>query len=567
MAFVLVTKPDMARKRCVYRRPRRLHCCTGQRYQQLEYAEQTFAVCRRAHSKRIARFAKIGDLAALRKAVEHAEADGVVFNFINYTAIAHGYAVAGQQDSVMQIFRTMRAKGARPSNATLAVAARGLRNLDWLMWTLQWFAAESGEPGDVMSWNKILHLIARDVEKDRDGRKMMQAFEFMRRGGVPGGPIPLPDTFSFNSVIDGWRRRQNVRSALAIYARMMLHPNATPDVVTYNSLLSLFLHNISRSETAYEDSLGLLNYIDALPQKLLDHNVQPDIIMHTLLLKVIVCQHKSPTVQKWGSSTTISSNISHSHRGSTLVRSIWRSLPARPDRSFYNTLIAAFGQVGDLQSALETLREMTKRHKIQPDLRTYNALIAAAARQGNDVDLVNHLFREVKRSDSFSPDEYTYCAAISAHAGDIEGCTKLLADAVESGVTCCPPMLNAALAAYGVDIDGALEQWRLWRLSKPYASAAGNLQVYHALLRVAGAAGRPDAALRVLFAGKRNHELEPSTNKGLFGSFMKGAREGGQVERLRSNFLMKQYTSHLRLECRAFTNKPELFVEKVRIRW
>jgi pentatricopeptide repeat protein len=332
-------------------------------------------------------------------------------------------------------------------------------------------------------------------------------------------------------------------------------------------LLGLFLDNISQSETAYEDSLGLLNFIYALPQKLVQHNVEPDIIMLTLLLKVIVCQHKSPAFLKWSNNSIISYNVPRSHHGSKLVRSIWRCLPVRPDRSFYNTLIAAFGHVGDLPSALETLREMTSRHKIQPDLRTYNALIAAAARQGNDVELVNHLLHKVKSSESFSPDEYTYCAAISAQGGDKEGCARLLADAVESGVTCCPPMLNAALAAYGTDIDGAIEQWRKWRASKPYACAAGNLQVYHALLRVAGAAGRPDAALRILFAGKRNNELEPSTNKGLFGTFMKGAREGGQVEKLRSNFLMNQYMTHLRLECRAFTKKPDLLVERVRIRW
>lgn len=582
----------------------------------------------RAHAVRLVRLARRGDIGALDAAVADSVADGFVLNAVNYTMLAHAKIAAGDAAGALALLREMRAAGVRPRNATLRTGLRAVgRDAADVRWLLEWYREEGEDGGEVKSWNMALALLARRcAEGDGASPAAVAAWEEMWAicrtmlvsGGRPAedGTVRVPpvDVYTLNTMLAACRRRNDVDGALGIFGRMRVGRTVRPDIVSYNTVLALLVGGAVRDPAAGAGKLLALLLL--LQRRAAAGAVVPDRIMHTLLLQVVTCRHRDVALPALavepgggGPARGIGDRLGatlarlgwregpagagfeegrgpggdlparrappeprspYSERARRLIRRLWRNVPPDMplDQRYYNTLIAAFARVGDTPGAVLALREMRKRDGLDADLYTYNALLSAAGRAA-DVSLATRLLATLQRHRRYAPDAFSYSAALTACRRDVKASTGVLQDAVASGLACTPPMLNAALQCYGGDIQTALDVWLAWRSSDVFSAAAGDLQVYRALMRSAGMAGQPDAALRLLLAGKRRGEVDPATSLGMFGAFTRGMREGGQTRKVRRNILSSQYLAHLRLECRAFDNaeRSALPVERVRIRW
>lgn len=470
-----------------------------------------------------------------------------------------------------------------------------------------------------------------DVENDAAWAAMRLVFAMMNEvgarasatgesinhcGAADCNAVPAPDVYTYNAMLKACRIRGDTASAFGLFARACAtrHAGVLVDTVSCNTLLGICLAGAGRND---EGAVRLMLLLRKLDRWVENGVFQPDMITRTLLLQVVTCRHRELLPSPDNAESTHDNSLlpsggfkgaisvsrilakplnlggqprhavgtgtdsllskwvpptrsQYSLRAGRLIHGMWRSLPhERADKHYYNTLIASFARVGDTSNAVRALREMRELHHFDADLYTYNSLLSAAGRTG-DVKLANRLLAGLRRNRKYGPDSFSYSAALSAcRCGFVLESEKLLSAAVAEGVPVSPPMLNAALQSYGGDIAAALAQWRKWRLMDLFSSAASDLQVYRALLRVAGISGRPDQALRVLLAGKRMKELDPATAPGLFGAFARGMREGGQQDRVRGNLISNQYLGHLRLECRVFDKslEPDLSIERVRIKW
>lgn len=443
--------------------------------------------------------------------------------------------------------------------------------------------------------------------------------------------VPQVETYTENIVLSLCRRRNDIPTALAVFGRMCAGYGAAPDLVSYNTLLAMLVDDalaelesgprlvafvsllkrrmarerirpdvimctlllqvitcrhrdltpgifgadVSRAREAYnrEAEVGLAgvkNLVNRKLQQLRGMQDETDSLRRPEIAATPIPEdNEDAEVEAVPSAELLLRSSSSKHAG-RLIRNLWRSLPAEKvnDIRFFNTLIAAFARVGDTPGAVLALRDMRQKCGLDADLYTYNALLSAAG-HGGDVKLALRLLQTLKKHRSYAPDAFSYSAALAACRSDVEESERVLDDAVATGICITPPILNAALLCYGGEVDRAVRVWNSWRSLDTHREAASDMQVYRALLRSAGMAGKPDAALKLLFAGKKNGELEPAVTQGLYGAFMRGLREGGQVRRVRESVIANQYLRHLQLECRAFdrSENDNMSVERVRIRW
>jgi pentatricopeptide repeat protein len=576
----------------------------------------------KVHSDRIVRLARIGDLQALDVAVAAALADGFVMLAPNWTTIANAKAVKGDLDGAKRALDGMREAHVPPTNATFRVAIKAARSQSDIWAAVEWFRDCACEAAERKSYNMALSALTKmeaiDGNRARDddcGDAVSRVFALMLSAGSrDGGTVARADCYSFNTVLHCWRQRRRltqgnlrehslrhssglltsceiIRQAFGVFGKMRLHPLTVPDICTYNTILALCVEAVGNEKNGDESggagrnaahrqaSLRLLSFLRAMPSSMEWYGVEADNVTFTLLLKAITCQHKQmvPVAEYEGergegngtaqaTSSSLRPLNAYSSNASRLIRKLWRSVPWRLDIRSYNTIIASFAKVGDVQMAVFAFQQMTQRDVISADRYTYNALLSAAGSSG-DLALARRIIANLKDHRRLNPDAFSFSAALVACGENVTASIELLDEAIQCGVVCTAPMLNAALKTHGADLNAALTRWQSWRKSAQYSNAARDIQVYRALLRAAGVAGRPESALRIIFAGKKASEIDPTVDVGLFGSFVRGMREGGQLKRVRHNIFANTYLKHLRLECRAFGRLSSLPVERIVVRW
>lgn len=562
----------------------------------------------RLHSERIARIARIGDLPSLDAVVAAAIADGVVLNAVNRTTLANARATAGDLHGARKELQQMRMAGDKPTNVTLRVAIKIAQSSAEIVQLLEWFRENASEPAEVKSWNMALKKMAgarnstdrkpthkhpeyfHDLESgNQSASDMMRVLHLMLRHGCENGTVPKPDSYSFNSVMEGWRRCRDTQMAFSVFGLMRVSPltAARPDVISFNTLLALCIERLHHQDSDFSRARSVLSrFISAMPRCMKCHKVKPDLVTHSLLLQALAHVHKrsGDMVRSISSSEAIDLSQSRSlesflHKVPPqpplrpriqtklhVVRALWRSAPVSRDKLFYNSLIAAFSRLGDLRGAVAALKAMSRSGNLEPDLCTYNSIMSGAAVVGN-TELASTLLSTLKCHKKYFPDSFSFTSAITAYRNNPQQALKLLEDARQCGVPVTAPLLNAVLMSHDNDINAALRLWRGWRSTAGFPVVARDVQVYRALLRIAGIAGQPREALRIVHAGRKSGELEPSSTPGLFTAFEKGLREGNMTEKVESNLISCQYMQHLRLECRAFKAPSCLPIERVRIRF
>ena len=118
------------------------------------------------------------------------------------------------------------------------------------------------------------------------------------------------------------------------------------------------------------------------------------------------------------------------------------------------------------------------------------------------------------------PNSQSYCliASTLSHRGEAEGenAIKLYHEAMELNIPADGRFINAIIRCFGDDIDGAINAWKtLFRVSvlsnenrertnySKHKKGKNIIASYHGLVHVAGRACRPDRALRLAYAMKK----------------------------------------------------------------
>lgn len=523
----------------------------------------------RSMSTRLAEASKKGDIAAIARTVAKARLDGIELNTVNYTAVANAYVMKADTNSLRFVLSEMRSKSVRPSNVTLRVMAKAKLSPKELFEILEWFYTDGDEPGDCRTWNIMLKAIVRRKGKE-SATFGARAFELMRRHGVPGGAAPLPDVCTYNTLLEAYRGRGYLRKGLDLFARLRVDKNVIPDTVTYNTLLCLCLQS-ARSSDKKTHMLAihtLVAILRSMSDAFARYHLQCTVRLATIMLYLVTEWHEAPLLGECVlEDYEVSLRKKNNNRARRLIEHIRDESGQNGDLRFCNALISAYQRIGDSKGALSATQDTIDQHHLQPDLYTMNSLIAVAALNG-DIDLAQRLMKKIQANPRWPLNAVSYTALLSACWSDVEVADRILEDAISNGVECTPAMLNASLICQGQDITSALERWRGWQKHAAYGSAARHLDVYRGLLRVAGLSGRPDMALRIVFAGTKAGALKPDVDEGLFKAFRRGLREGGHETEVMNNLISRQYVAHLRLQCRVFeTGKESRKMERLRIRW
>lgn len=525
------------------------------------------------HAATIARHAEAGNLTLMKAAVLHARADKFRFNVINYTIIANAHVEYGNPADAFDVFKDMRTHGIAPTNPTLRVALKAtqrLRNrkvaIAKLIGTLSWARDEKTHPPCTRTWNLFLKAFTK-----LDALDSAIAVLKDMRSSVSG--VPQADVWSFNTCIAALARNHKLYRALDLFAAMRCGAcPVTPDVVTYNNIIeAAVLHtgalpagHIPNAEEQF--TAAILKSMDT-------HSVTPDVFTDTLLLRLLCRKGATPSVSSVDQivKKRIPELSSHPDlKKETASSPEQRPSRSRPDKMFFDAAITAYGQAGNSEAVGRLLEVMTE--SVHPDILTLRAIMTGVGHQG-DVAFAQRVLR-LARISGIQCDRFMYTSALAACARsdppDPATADRLLTEAVQNGVPWCPPMINAAISAYGDDITRAIDLWRSLRSSTKDPAIQDMLAerpIYDALFRVCGRSVRPDLALRVWYAAKNAHHVRPNSTESriIFSTFMKGVNEVDGDDLLQTHLLKRTYFRLLRTEC-GVRDSFEWPVERIRIK-
>lgn len=525
------------------------------------------------HAAIIARHAEAGNLALMKAAVLHARADKFRFNVINYTIIANAHVKYGNPADAFDVFKDMQNHGTAPTNPTLRVAlkaAQCLRNkklaVAKLVDTLSWARSEEIRPPCTRTWNLFLKAFIKLDAVDH----AIAALKDMR-SSIAG--VPMADVWSFNTCISALARNHKLYRALDLFAAMRCGASpVTPDVVTYNSIIeAAVLHTGYLPAGPVSDAEE--RFTSAILKSMDIHAVTPDIFTDTLLLRLLCRKGATPSVSSVDLivNNRIPKFSSHPSPEGLTVPDVDQFAPrSKPDKMFFDAAITAYGHAGNKDAVGRLLAAMTE--SVHPDILTLRAIMTGAGHQG-DVAFAQRVLR-LMRISGIQCDKFMYTSALAACARanppDPTTADQLLTEAVYHGVPWCPPMINAAISAYGDNIMRAIDLWRSLKngtTDPVIQDMLSERPIYDALFRVCGRSVRPDLALRVWYAAKNAQHVKANSSESriIFSTFMKGVNEVDGEDLLQTHLLKRTYFRLLRTEC-GVRDSFEWPVERIRIK-
>lgn len=493
----------------------------------------------------------------MHAAVNRARADKCKLNVVNYTTIANAHVEFGNPADAFEVFAEMRRQSLGPNNPTIRVALKAVQRLtrrkDAIyksLDVLSWARVENKSPLCTRTWNLFLKELTK-LDAVNDAISILTDMRLNRVN------VPPADVWSFNTCIIALARKHKLYRALDLFAIMLCGPHpVSPDVVTYNSLLeAAVLHTGVLPAGSVPDAEERL--FTAFVNSMNTHAVVPDVHTDTLFLRLLcrkgatpnvgavesIVKKRIPNFDLYASSVAQKNANGRDYRART-----------KPDKMFFDAALTAYGQAGDMDSVGKLLRVMSG--VVGPDILTLRAVLTGAGHQG-DIAFARRALC-IARMHGVQCDQYMYTSAIAACARSKpprpDTADELLTEAVRNGVPWCPPMINAAISAYGDDIMRAVNLWRSLRSSttdKSVQDLLSERMVYDALFRVCGRSIRPDLALRVWYAAKNAHHMNPNSDESriVYSAFMKGVHEAEGEDLLHTHLLKRTYFRLLRTEC------------------
>jgi hypothetical protein len=181
------------------------------------------------------------------------------------------------------------------------------------------------------------------------------------------------------------------------------------------------------------------------------------------------------------------------------------------------------------------------------------------------------------------PNSQTYCIAATALQGTVNAtfALSMFRNSIAQGLVADGRFVNAIFRCYGSDIDLAVHDWKTeirprcasYESQNAFYRLRRNENIvacYHGLFYVSGRANRPDIALRLAYAMKREG-LEP--NEQALNSYKSGlrVRRSSILSNMATTFaqkfqIMNAYESMLEIECTRYNQNDRRRQGEARVR-
>lgn len=191
--------------------------------------------------------------------------------------------------------------------------------------------------------------------------------------------VMVPDTYSYNPILDLFVKQKNEKEALALFEKMKIK-GIKPDIVTYNILMN---HHGNK-----EDERGAL----ALLKEMKTKGIKPDIVTFGILMNLYV-------------------NKEDEKEALNLLKKM-KTKGIKPNVTTYTSLINLYVKKENIEEALELLKEM-KIEGIKLNIKTYTSLINVYVKKGYENEALA-ILKEMKK-EGIKPDIVTYTSLINVH--------------------------------------------------------------------------------------------------------------------------------------------------------
>jgi pentatricopeptide repeat protein len=277
------------------------------------------------------------------------------------------------------------------------------------------------------TYNMILSALIKSKRLDAD-EKAEQFFS----------AISLPDTTTYNTLMNMYARKGNVEKAHNLVHRM--HADVTsgknmdccPDLLTYNTILKAYQK--SNRSNAVEKAEEIFNAISS-----------PDTITYSTLLtiyaqkghvdKALALLHRMdnnecrPDTQTYNSALNMFQRSTEWNAAEKAVQ-FFAAIPS-PNTVTYNTLINIYAQRGDVENAFTLLHQMQldwksgKNKNCRPDTHTYGTILNALqkSKPSDVVERAEQIFGAMEAPNTVT---YNILLNIYAKSGDTENALRLL---------------------------------------------------------------------------------------------------------------------------------------------
>ena len=295
---------------------------------------------------------------------------------------------------------------------------------------------------DVVSYNSVIDAWSKSKDR-RSGQKARELLEKMKRkdhrNGKHSKAINLrPNTRTYTSVIHALANNGDAEEAERLLWEMLnVYRDIEPTTLTFNAVLNAIAK--SGAKNAGKRAEALLKNMYDLHEDLGLHHLKPDTISYNC------------TIHAYGQSG-IKDASEHAER--LLSQMLQKSCDKgyehlKPDSTTYGSVIHACTRAGDIDRAQQILDDMCLNYKnketdVAPDVRCFNAIIAAHAKLGNGVEAENLLYgmrrlHESGFAPNIRPTDVTYNNVINAWAksgnqGSGERTELLLQQMVQNGL-------------------------------------------------------------------------------------------------------------------------------------
>ena len=254
-------------------------------------------------------------------------------------------------------------------------------------------AGELDEPPSVISYSTVLDACAKSNYRDAGDRAELILRQMQNKGVEP-------NTVSYNSVIDAYVRSGRFDRAECLLSEMhgaSLQGNL--DVKPMSQTYTVVLSGLSKtkSKNAGERGEKLLNLMKDLARSG-ELDQAPNIFAFN---SVLDCWAKS-------------SSKDAPNRAKKFLQQMIDGDEVEPDLYSYNTVLATLTQAGKIKDAKSMFHTMPKR-----DVTTYNTLLTAFTKSGSAEDpfnRINELFAMMKEDEAVEPDLISYNIVLNAHA-------------------------------------------------------------------------------------------------------------------------------------------------------
>eukprot|EP00933_Yihiella_yeosuensis_P037560 TRINITY_DN31550_c0_g1_i2.p1 TRINITY_DN31550_c0_g1~~TRINITY_DN31550_c0_g1_i2.p1 ORF type:complete len:849 (-),score=157.68 TRINITY_DN31550_c0_g1_i2:209-2755(-) len=374
-----------------------------------------------------------------------------------YNAALHACAKFGDSDHAEKWIHKMKEVNLAPDIVSYGAVMDACAQKGDAARAEMWFKrmVDAGIAPDNVSFNTVIKAHARKGN-------ISGAEQWLRRAKENDGGAQL-DAFAYNALIAAAARCSDPTAA-ETWLRQMIQDGATPDVVSYNSVINAWAKRGSAS--------GAERIVTLMCEGKHTGTVEPDVV--TLGVALHACARAGELKRAEGMFQRIVA------RGKT-----------QPDAICFNALINASVKANNIERAEMWLNQMMEAG-VPPSVVSYTTVLHAHARAGNVEAAEKGL--ELMNEQGIEANVVSYSALIHAcvKAGDIHRAEKWFEEMRKSGIKANAVSFSALINVCAKAGDyGRAERW-LEQMCKD--GVPPNVVCYNNVIDACSKAGQPDRA-------------------------------------------------------------------------